>query len=200
MKIKDREPSGATPLEPDDLEGLIPDHITTREELNEAEFANISEAHIKYLGRIPSRKKAPITASWLKTLHREMYGAVWRWAGIPRKREMSVGVLPHHIEPELKKLEDDFTSWEKHKHDPLEISARLHHRLVWIHPFPNGNGRWARLAVNIYLKEQAKPLIVWPENEIIIETRVRDEYLKALRAGDKGDLDPLLKLHKRFAK
>ncbi|HEB34596.1 hypothetical protein LCGC14_0569150 [marine sediment metagenome] len=53
-KINQELPPGATPLTPEDLEGLLPKYITTREELNDAEFKNISEASKKYF---LSRKK-----------------------------------------------------------------------------------------------------------------------------------------------
>ncbi|MBE0461452.1 MAG: hypothetical protein IBX60_07445 [Candidatus Aminicenantes bacterium] len=57
-KINQELPSGATPLTSEDLEGLLPKYITTREELNDAEFKNISEASKKYF---LSRKKNKFT-------------------------------------------------------------------------------------------------------------------------------------------
>jgi Fic family protein len=80
----------------------------------------------------------------------------------------------------------------------LEQSARLHYRAVWIHPFWNGNGRWARLLANIWLGRHKNPLILWPES-IGQESPIRNDYLRALNAADDGEFDPLLALHSRYA-
>ena len=69
----------------------------------------------------------------------------------------------------------------------LEQAVRLHHRAVRIHPFPNGNGRWARMLANIWLKRHGQPITAWPEETIGTRSVVRDEYLAAIRAADEGD-------------
>jgi fido (protein-threonine AMPylation protein) len=93
----------ATPLEPDDLEGLLLEHVTTRDELNEAEFSKISMTALQYLGRKPSRKKALFTASRFVQLHRQMCGSVWRWGGKLRNRDLNAGIPTYQIAAELKK-------------------------------------------------------------------------------------------------
>ncbi len=80
----------------------------------------------------------------------------------------------------------------------LEQAARLHYRAVWIHPFWNGNGRWARLLANIWIGRHKSPLIVWPEVRIGQESPIRNAYLNALKDADEGDFDPLLALHTRY--
>jgi fido (protein-threonine AMPylation protein) len=75
------EPEGATPLDPDELEGLRQKHITTRGELNELEQANI-EAGLLWLAR--RRQTAILTDEFLRELHRRLFGDVWRWAGTYR--------------------------------------------------------------------------------------------------------------------
>ena len=67
-KINQELPPGATPLTPEDLEGLLPKYITTREELNDAEFKNITEASKKYL---LSRKKMQFTTNDLFKIHKK---------------------------------------------------------------------------------------------------------------------------------
>lgn len=198
--MQSKFPFGATPINPDDQAGLIPAYITTREELNAAEFANINCAALKYFSRPSSKKKSVFTALWLKQLHRDMFGDVWQWAGQIRKNDIQPGIPVHQIAAEMKKFEDDFSAWGKFKHDPLEISAKIHHRLVWIHPFRNGNGRWARFAANIYLYEFDKKIIEWPENEFFIGGGFRKDYVAALQAADRGDITELTSLHKRFLK
>jgi len=125
-----------------------------------------------------------------------MFGDVWKWAGEVRKKDIVPGVPVYQILPELKRFTDDLEAWEKFKHDPIEIAVKIHHRLVWIHPFRNGNGRWARIASNIYLRREGKALVKWPENEFFIESSFRKKYVTALQAADGGSFNALTDLHK----
>ena len=79
----------------------------------------------------------------------------------------------------------------------LEQATRLHHRAAWIHPFWNGNGRWARLLANIWLRRHKAPLVHWPDESIGQESPIRNDYLMALKAADNGDFGPLLALHRQ---
>jgi Fic family protein len=74
----------------------------------------------------------------------------------------------------------------------------LHHRAVSIHPFVNGNGRWARMLANIWLQLHGHRPTEWPDETIGAESKVRKEYLSAIRRADQGDLEPLTTLHRRF--
>lgn len=170
--------------------------IHTQDELNVLEFENISKATAKYLVRRPSQAKAPFTYEWFLKLHREMYGDVWEWAGKFRQTDKNIGIDKFRMPEALKNLEKDYQVWQASKMDSDEVAARLHHRLVWIHPFENGNGRWARLIVNIYLKQNGLPLIHWPDAEFLAKTDIRQEYLQALRQADAHDFGPLIALQK----
>lgn len=191
-----KEPSHSTPLDEEDKAGLIPEYVTTREELNSLEFANINQAYLIYFSGKLTKAKTPFSFKWLKVLHEEMFGAVWEWAGEIRKKDIAPGIPVHQILPEMKRFEGDLESWEGFKHEPLEIAAKIHHRLVWIHPFRNGNGRWARMASNIYLRREAKPLVKWPENEFFIESTFRKKYVQALQEADRGQLRAFIDLHR----
>lgn len=186
---------GKTPLA--DYSGLKI-RIHTQDELNVVEFENISKATTKYLVRRPSQTKAPFIYEWFLKLHREMYGDVWEWAGKFRQANMNIGLDKYLIAEALKNLEKDFQVWETTKMDLDEVAARLHHRLVWIHPFENGNGRWARLIVNIYLKQNGRPLIMWPDAELLAKSDTREKYLKALRQADEHDFEPLITLQREL--
>ena len=184
-------PSGATPIDPDEMEGLKIPHITTCEELNRFEQDNISAA----LQWLESRRKADIlTEKFIKTLHQKMFGKVWKWAGTFRKSGKNIGVDWHKISTELHALLQDVRYWIEHKTYPAdEIAVRFHHRLVWIHLFANGNGRHARLMTDVLLKEglKQKPF-TWNIKSINVEDEVRDLYLKALRQADNHDYSGLL--------
>ncbi|MBS0209707.1 MAG: mobile mystery protein B [Planctomycetes bacterium] len=186
---------GATPL--DDLSGLKVRSITTRGQLDVAEAENIRLAHVKYLASRPGRRAAPFDARWMKKLHREMFGKVWRWAGEPRRFELNLGVAWTQIEPALLELEQTLAFYRGSTVPLLEQATRLHHRSVQIHPFPNGNGRWGRLLANIWLKQAGREPTAWPE-VLGGKNDVRREYLAALRGADQGDLGPLLGMQSRF--
>jgi Fic-DOC domain mobile mystery protein B len=142
-----KEPDGATPI--DDASGLIP-HVTTRTQLFAVEARNISKAITRYLASVPSKRRAPFNLRWAYKLHEEMFGEVWEWAGKRRSHPVNIGVPVFQIDPDLKNLMDDLAHWHEHNTYPLiEQATRLHHRAVHIHPFKNGNGRWARLLSNI---------------------------------------------------
>ncbi len=187
---------GETPI--DDISGLKVRSITTRAALNKVEAENIRKAIVKYLSGKPSRRAARFDLAWLLQLHREMFGDVWTWAGSLRVSVTNLGVAPEKIEVQLKNLLDDFAYWVEHGIDLMQQAVMLHHRAVQVHPFPNGNGRWARLLTNIWLKMNNKPPIEWPEATIGTVSVIRNEYIDAIKAADAGDYDPMLSLHKRF--
>lgn len=184
---------GQTPIE--DLSGLLLD-IKTQKELNDAESKNNSAAHAKYLLFMkPSSKFNPFTYPALLEIHKDMFGEVWSWAGTKRVSEKNLGVPVHQIGSEIQRLLFDFHQWEEKKMPPFEVAARLHHRLVQIHPFENGNGRWARLAANIYLHRKGWPVIEWPKDQKFVKEIFKPKYLSALKDADRGDYKPLTRLH-----
>lgn len=179
----------STPLTDEERQDLIPTYITLRRELNEAEQANILEAESWAF----SRQRDVLDISFLKNLHRHMFEDVWRWAGHFRKTERNIGVAPYQIITELAVLLDNCKYWIDHNTYPAdEIVARFHHRLVFIHPFPNGNGRHGRLAADLLLRFLGRPRFTWGRGVLGKVGDVRTAYIEALRAADKGDIRPLL--------
>lgn len=187
---------GETPI--DDVSGLRIKGISTRSELNAAEAENILKAAIKYLASRPSRRVAKFDVTWMLRLHREMFGEVWDWAGAIRKRDLNLGAPFYQVDQQLHGLAADLATWQEFGHDFVEQAARLHFRAVKIHPFLNGNGRWARMLANVLLKQNRSPIIEWPEGVIGTESLIRDEYLAAIKQADDGDEDALIALHRRF--
>lgn len=178
----------ATPLTAEEREGLIPSYITLRRELNEAEQANILEAEQWAF----ARKRNVLDERFLTNLHKRMFGRVWRWAGKFRLTERNVGVDPYRIATDLRLLLDDSRYWIEHRtYPPDEICARFHHRLVAIHPFPNGNGRHARLATDLLLAALGQPRFSWGRTSLVNPGETRQAYVAALRAADGRDIQPL---------
>jgi len=187
----------ATPL--DDISGLklINDKVYSLEEIYVAEANNIALATLKYLSAPPSKKLAPFSYEWLSTLHKEMFGDVWEWAGKFRQVELSIGIKAYQVSIALKELADDITYWDTNKtFDIYEIATRIHHRAVQIHPFKNGNGRWSRMLANIYLRQHGSMPVKWQEELLSKENPQRDKYIKALKSADDGDYSSLIAMHK----
>jgi Fic-DOC domain mobile mystery protein B len=128
-----------------------------------------------------------------------MFGNVWRWAGQRRQIELNIGAPHYHIDAQLQTLLDDLHYWHDHSAmPPAEQAAHLHHRAVYVHPFLNGNGRWARLLANIWLRRLGHPITFWPDDTIGQTSSIRTEYIAAIKAADNGDYQPLFALHEKF--
>ena len=145
-------PEGATPLDPDEMEGLKLPHIETRGELDQVEQQNIQDGY-NWLSR-QRKYKDFLTEEFIKALHEKLFGEVWAWAGQFRKTEKNIGIDPVQIPVKLRTLLDDAKYWIEHgTYSREEFAARFHHRLVKIHAFPNGNGRHARIMTDVLLEK-----------------------------------------------
>lgn len=186
-------PDNATPLGPDEMEGLKFKHMTTKGELDHLEQANIQNGLV-WLGR--SREKDILTESFICKLHQQLFGEVWRWAGTFRRTGKNIGVDPLEISVQLQVLLDDMRYWIEHgTYAPMEAAIRFHHRLVFIHPFPNGNGRHARIMADAVLQKIfSKEPIDWSGgHDLQAMNERRTEYIAALRAADHSNYEPLFK-------
>lgn len=187
--IFDGDDDGATPLSPEEREGLIPTWIANRADLNRAELDNIAQAQA-WAGR---RVVDVLDAEGLNDLHRRMYGKVWRWAGQRRTTGKNIGVDPIRIEVELRAVLDDAAFWlENATYEPTELMARFHHRLVWVHCYPNGNGRHARMAADLLARRLGVGPLTWGRDRLVRADEVRRRYISALQAADRHDYAPLL--------
>ena len=189
MAVNLNYPPGATPLDADELACLIPKHITTQGELNEWEQLNILQ------GEAWARKhrKDILDEAFVRQLHEKMFGETWSWAGTFRKTDKNIGVDSHHIGVRLRDLLNDVRYQIDHAtYPPDEIATRFHHRLVAIHPFPNGNGRHARMMAGLLVQKLGQPGFTWGSKSLTEATETRDRYITVLRAADRVDYQPLL--------
>jgi len=186
---------GNTPLDEDESEGLIPEHIAKRSELNEWEAENIRAA-IEWAG---ARTPDMLDEKVLRTLHKKMFGKTWKWAGKYRTSNKSIGRYAWQEVPRLMHdlLANTKAQYEAAEHSPDKldgVAARFHHQLVLIHPWPNGNGRHAREATDLLLRRWGRPAFSWGRASKSDESRdVRREYLDALRAADGGSFEALMR-------
>jgi Fic-DOC domain mobile mystery protein B len=183
-------PPGATPLDPDEIQGLLPDHITLQNQLNEFEEANIGQAREWAYTR---RRGDPLDREFICTVHRRMFDATWRWAGDFRRSDKNIGCMWTEVPVRLYQLTGDVRAQlEYNAYPPAEIAARYHHRLVSIHPFPNGNGRHARFMADLLLKDLTGNVFTWGQDTLGGAGAARTAYIQALQAGDGGNYTPLL--------
>jgi Fic-DOC domain mobile mystery protein B len=186
----------STPLNPDEIAGLIPSHVTMRRELNELESANILAADLWAFRR---RRPQLFTEPFLLLLHRRMFGRIWRWAGAYRRTPRNLGVDSWHIPVEVRILLADVEYWVSHAtFQPDECAIRFHHRLVAIHPFPNGNGRHSRLMADLIARHLNVPRFSWgaalgKSNGNLTSTGdLRKIYIQALQSADQHNHAPLI--------
>jgi len=178
-----------TPLTDEERDGLIPSYIALRHELNEAEQANIGDGQ----RWAESRRRDVLDRKFLRELHRRMFSDVWRWAGQYRTTDRNIGVEAYRIGPDVQQAIDDARYWIEHDtYPPDEIAVRFSHRLVEIHPFPNGNGRLSRLIGDLIARQLGRPPFTWGQTNLVDDGKTRAKYVEALRAADKHDIGPIL--------
>jgi Fic-DOC domain mobile mystery protein B len=144
-----------------------------------------------------ARKRDLLSEKSIKDLHQRMLGDVWRWAGKFRITERNLGIHYFEIPMAVRELLENAKTWVEHKtYPPDQISVRFHHRLVKIHPFPNGNGRHSRMMADLLVMRLGGERFTWGRASLQQSGDVRKQYIDALRAADNHDYEPLL----RFAR
>lgn len=148
---------------------------------------------LEYLLALADRK---IPASLSEKVIRELHGIAMHdidheWAGRYRNSNVIIGGASHDPPEaiEVPRLMHELVKWTKEeggKLHPIERAALFHHRLVFIHPFFDGNGRTTRLAMNIILLRAGYPLAVILKND-------RRRYYRFLAQADKGDPTPFVR-------
>ena len=185
------EQDGQTPLDPDEKAGLIPRHIDTKGALNDWEQENILQA-TKWL----RRAKVPdvLSESFCRELHRRMFNKTWKWAGTFRMSDKNIGCDWTLLAAKLNQLLGNAKYWvENETFPPDELAARFHHALVWMHPFPDGNGRHSRMMADALLKQLGQKAFSWGGGgNLVSANEVRARYLAGLRAADKNEFTDLL--------
>ena len=175
--FKDRD--GQTPLPKELQKGLKPKNVQTMGELDEYEEQNIAEGLIWLED---CNEKCFDYIFWCK-LHKKLFNDVWRWAGDIRKHELDNPdfLCPTKIRTELMKLIGNVEYWLEYNTYPKEeIIARLHERLLTVHPFANGNGRWARILTEYVCKKHDIQTPTWNVKLNSDPQTRRKEYINAV--------------------
>ena len=187
------EPPDATPLTAEDMEQLLPTDVATRADLNAVERDNILAARLwAFTARGIAGVDALFELATVDDIHRRMFGNVWSWAGRRRTRVTNIGVDPTRIVTQLRNALADAQYWHDNSiFDPVERAVRIHHRLVFIHPYVNGNGRHARFVADLYLHLIGEPTLPWKPDESD-PSASRTAYIAALRKADEGEYSQLI--------
>lgn len=183
---------GNTPLSTEELAQLIP-NLATQAELNQFERLNILEATKWALSNRVLPSTDPLTEPYIRELHRRMFDNTWQWAGTYRNTEKNIGVLVHEIRNRIPAVLGDARYWvDHHTYSVDEIAVRVHHGMTVIHPFPNGNGRHARLLADVIAVKLGRSEFSWGTKDMVSIGPAREAYIKALRKADGGDIQELL--------
>ena len=188
---------GQTPLSEEELEGLTIPSITTREELDEFEQFNIEKAIQWTIGK-KIKSEDLLSETFIKGLHKRMYGEVWKWAGSFRNSEKNLGIKSFLIPVQFKQLLDDAKFWyDNNTYSPDEMAVRFKHELVSIHCFPNGNGRHSRLMADLIMEKlYGEPFFTWGSSDLVKATDKRKAYINAIKKADNHDIQDLISFAK----
>lgn len=188
-------PTGQTPIDPDEAKGLLL-QVRTQEALNRAEEENILRARI-WAARSRLVRGHLLLDSTLRRVHKEMFGGVWRWAGVYRRTDKNIGVAWDQIPILVRQVCENFAlRVSMAANDRDRLCVEFHHQIVNIHPFVNGNGRHARFCADRLVENLGGRAFRWGRDDLKGTGAARESYLSALQSADSGDLEPLI----RFAR
>jgi Fic-DOC domain mobile mystery protein B len=182
------EGAGNTALSPEDAAQLMP-ALATREDLNEWERQNILAAHVWAFSKRVMFGRDPLDEIYIRDLHRKMFDKTWKWAGVYRKTDLNFGCPVAEIYQRIPFLLGNVREQIAKKVFEIdEIAVRFHHQLVCrIHPFPNGNGRHARMIADVLAVKRGRPAFTWGQIKFKDTGASREAYLSAMRALDAND-------------
>ena len=150
---------GETPLDFDELDALHPEirkvlgDPVTKAEVYDLEQAIQGEVAAKLVSAAVDGSLAPadlLDDHFLRELHGRLYGEIWVWAGVFRKRELNLGVAPEKISVDLRASLDNIRyRWAQGHWSARELGIVAHTEVVRIHPFVDGNGRTSRLLADL---------------------------------------------------
>lgn len=185
--------TGQTPIDPDEKEGLVPTHLESMDDLNAWEQHNIVRAAM--WGERACRRREVLEEDFVRQLHKRMLDRTWAWAGTFRKSDKSIGVPWEQVAVRLSQLLEN-TKWQR-DNEPLSVDAlavEFHFKLVSVHPFPNGNGRHARMMADLLAMSLGRESFTWGALADLTKAgESRKRYLQGIYdARDTGKVDSLL--------
>lgn len=136
------------------------------------------------------QQKKPFSQENIQKIHEIVTNGLLKDAGKYRTGNIRItgsSITPPSYTKIIPLMDDYIHIIKKLQFHPLKKAAFIHHQLVWIHPFFDGNGRVARLATNLFFMQQGYPPVVLKQEQ-------RKIYYHALRQADNGNLSPFAEL------
>jgi Fic family protein len=153
----------------------------------------INHAHaFDYIVSLVNESRQNVTLRQIKNIHQLVLKDIDNTnAGGWRQIHIKISGSSYEFPPpwKLPELMEEFETWlTSSTEHPVIVAAEAHLRLVTIHPFVDGNGRTARLLMNLLLMQAGYP-------PAIIHPKVRVQYIESLvQAQQFGNIDPFLSL------
>lgn len=190
MSLFFKNRDGQTPIDASIIKELKLDHIQDMSELYEQEKENIAEA----IAWLKNNNEDICDFSFWLSVHKKMYSNVWKFAGKIRTVQLNNPDfdMPYNIRQSLSELSKDLKVWiENNIYKDHELAAIVHEKLLTIHPFKDGNGRWAR----VITEHLCKTLVIEIPNwgiDVADDDQRRKIYIEAVKkartSGDTTDL------------
>jgi Fic family protein len=142
---------------------------------------------VKFLGQLAKRE---LFEEDILCLHHILFSKVLSDAGNYRKVEVAISGAEFtppqsfEVQSQIQKLLNEFK--KRKAANPVDAAALFHLRFVQIHPFTDGNGRVARLLMNLVLRKNSFPILT------VIPVEKRERYLDVLSLADRGKRAPLV--------
>lgn len=149
------------------------------------------EAALHFLNSSLIKRIGAITIRDIQDIHRRVLGFVDPiGAGIFRTTQVFVADFVPPAANQLDRLMKEFVEWlnsdDATQLHPIEMAALVHYKLVYIHPFYDGNGRTSRLLMNLLLMQTGYPPIIIPVEQ-------KQFYYQHLRTANDGDVRPFIR-------
>jgi fido (protein-threonine AMPylation protein) len=184
---------GRTPLPFDELDALLPDArdtlpvAPTKADVHDLEQLFELDVRTELTRAVLDESLTLadlLDDSYVRTLHRWLYGPVWTWAGRFRRLEVSIGVAPEQVVTQLRTGMDGIRyRWEQVRDwDARRLGLAVHAEVARVHPFTDGNGRSSRLLADL-VHLAAQPVDAPVD---VLDWRLDDKraYIRALRRYD----------------
>lgn len=140
---------------------------------------------------IENNKKVTVSEQLVRSLQQLIVSETdAKHAGVYRDGNVYITGSKHNPPDafEIPKMMNDLILWVRSKVKTMhivELATMAHHKLVFIHPFFDGNGRTARLFMNLLLMQEGYPLVVILKND-------HKKYYDVLQKADSGNYKPLI--------
>lgn len=153
----------------------------------------LTESDIRGLHEILLVEPYKSSAKTAEGTHVNRLIKIGEYKSVPNHVQTQTGEIHYYASPEeTPAMMGDLMQWyrtelAKEELHPVAFAATFHYRFVSIHPFDDGNGRMARLLMNLILMQKRYV-------PVVIRLEEREQYYLALEKADSGELDDFVEM------